>query len=131
MHRDSIAIYNNRKNDMITPDELLDRFRLSILHCVSYDIVGDLMFGAFFEHWDYLSEKLLSAVDDSLLNQMVDKTTFILALGIMRNGFHCCSGSGSSESEIKLHVIIAEFVLNFYEKHKSECNPVSEIFFNS
>ena len=122
------AAENSKDDRQVTA--LVERFLKNTTQCIAYDIVGDMMIGADFPHWQYWAEVLLMAKDYSeLLLFFIDRTMFTMALGTMRNGYHCNSGAGSNEYELKLPLVIADFVQEYYERKQD--GGVAELFFNS
>jgi hypothetical protein len=126
------VVNNNSENTRKEVEELIKQLKERLVQCIAYDIVSDTIIGADFKHWEYFAKILLEADEDAeLLNALMKRTFFTTALSFLRNGYHCCSGWGSSSNEMHMHTIIANFILNYYQNHKDNVEYKDSVFLNS
>lgn len=133
-YRESLqkVVRQNSQDDCAEVKTLIEELRERLVQCIAYDIVSDTMIGVDFKHWEYFAKILLEEDEiTELLDALIKRTIFTTALSFLRNGYHCCSGWGSNSNEMHVHVVVANFVLNYFQKHNGEAADKESVFFNS
>lgn len=68
--------------------------------------------------WRYFCQLMLDDIstEDEILDAVVNQTLLIQSLSALRKGFHCDSGCGSQSQETRLHVVLANYVIEHVKK---------------
>lgn len=78
--------------------------------------------------WTYFCQLMLDnpELDDEILEQTVNQIIFTDVLSFMRKGYHCDSGCGSQGQETRIHVILANYIIEHVKNLAKEYTEDSE-----
>lgn len=96
---------------------LVDAFNFSTYNDMTHDIFCGT---SFFQTpiWQPYTKRLVSVSDserEEILNYAVEKYLFTVALSYMRKGYLCDCGAGSQSNEMRLHMLLAQFIRDYVE----------------
>jgi hypothetical protein len=68
--------------------------------------------------WRYFCYRMLDdiSVEDEILDAVVNQALLIQALSALRKGFHCDSGCGSQSQETRMHIVLANYMIEHVKK---------------
>lgn len=74
------------------------------------------------EKWKYFANLMMDDItkEDEILENVVKQNMLTMALSAMRKGYLCDSGCGSQSQETKIHVLLANFIINHVKKLAEE-----------
>lgn len=101
-------------------EELLNKLKQLLSQRIVLEILCDGNLGFQSEHLNYFANILLEKTDfyDDVLEKAIEQTLFIDSMDAMRKGYLCDCGYGSQNSDMSLHLIIANFILKFAAENK-------------